>query len=41
MTSQSHANMPTNYKGITISFEQIVEIHVVPVAQNFGQFQVH
>jgi hypothetical protein len=34
-------NMPTNYKGITIPFEQIAEVHVVPADQNFGQFQVH
>jgi hypothetical protein len=33
--------MPTNYKGITVPFEQILEIHVVPADQNFGRFQVH
>jgi hypothetical protein len=33
--------MPTNDKGITIPFEQIAEIHVVPANQHFGQFQVH
>jgi hypothetical protein len=33
--------MPTNYKGITIPFEQIAEIHVVSADQNFGQFHVH
>jgi hypothetical protein len=31
---------PVEYKGITIPFEQIVEVVVVPAPQTFGRFSV-
>ena len=34
-------NMPTSYKGVTIRFEQILKIEVVPAGEKFGRFQVH
>jgi len=31
---------PVEYKGVTIPFEQIVEVVVVPAPQTFGRFSV-